>query len=365
MFKVVVSILIIESSALLFVAKGNDLRRIKPLKSIVFDTLFDFEQNGEEALEFFERIDDQVMGGVSTSNLLQVQNGDNTQVVWSGLVRTDGGGFCGTRTVRLEKPIDLSIYSGLWIQGKLTSDSDIRRRVWKCSMRLEQNAGELVYSSEWIPDGTQCLVPFSSFKLVRGPRFVPNASPLSIELLRKVYGIGLTVSKFGLTNTTQQNNNLLPNFRDGFFRVHLNAIGVYGDLFPARSGISIPLPQPDLNNPSKPNSANSNNLIIKSLSPISRFVFSQKAKRRATARRLISKRKQGTNARLYGQKVIKRGVKQMSPIAATIEGISQLSADFLRSIIAFPLRLTFRFIFAIIRLRRGALSMMNRKRNLS
>ena len=42
----------------------------------------------------WERIDDVIMGGKSSSNL-RLEGGQTA--VWSGNLNVDGGGFCGTR----------------------------------------------------------------------------------------------------------------------------------------------------------------------------------------------------------------------------------------------------------------------------
>jgi len=56
--------------------------------------VFNFDAAPEATAALWERIDDVVMGGVSSSKIVV---GD-TGAEWRGIVRTDGGGFCGTRT---------------------------------------------------------------------------------------------------------------------------------------------------------------------------------------------------------------------------------------------------------------------------
>ena len=48
----------------------------------------------EKDLANWEKIDDVIMGGKSSSSM---QAGSNQTAVWSGNLNTDGGGFCGTR----------------------------------------------------------------------------------------------------------------------------------------------------------------------------------------------------------------------------------------------------------------------------
>ena len=57
--------------------------------------LDDYDAAAPEATAaLWERIDDVVMGGVSSSKIVVGDGGAE----WRGIVRTDGGGFCGTRT---------------------------------------------------------------------------------------------------------------------------------------------------------------------------------------------------------------------------------------------------------------------------
>ena len=42
-------------------------------------------------------------------------------------MRTDGGGFCGARTVAFDAPLDLSAYEGLFIDAVLESQRAPRR----------------------------------------------------------------------------------------------------------------------------------------------------------------------------------------------------------------------------------------------
>ena len=87
------------------------------------------------------------MGGVSSSKIVATAGGAE----WRGIVRTDGGGFCGTRTATLEEPLDLSAYDGIYIDAALVSDEDVARRAWKCAIRTGASRGEVVHSAEWTP----------------------------------------------------------------------------------------------------------------------------------------------------------------------------------------------------------------------
>ena len=77
------------------------LRRTPPLRSTTAAAyekertpVFNFDAAPEATAALWERIDDVVMGGVSSSKIVVGDAGAE----WRGIVRTDGGGFCGTRT---------------------------------------------------------------------------------------------------------------------------------------------------------------------------------------------------------------------------------------------------------------------------
>ena len=65
------------------------------------------------------------------------------------------------------------------------------------------------------------MVPLDSFKLVRGPRIIPDGPPLNVS--GGIYQLGMTMSKFVFNTTTTE----LDNFRDGYFDFHIREIGLY------------------------------------------------------------------------------------------------------------------------------------------
>ena len=88
-------------AATAFVAPNTVLRRTPPLRSTTAAAyekertpVFNFDAAPEATAALWERIDDVVMGGVSSSKIVVSDKGAE----WRGIVRTDGGGFCGTRT---------------------------------------------------------------------------------------------------------------------------------------------------------------------------------------------------------------------------------------------------------------------------
>jgi hypothetical protein len=128
----------------------------------------------------------------------------------------------------------------------MASDDEPERRVWKMSTRTRPDRGEQLYQAPIMAFGgsrrqsnnnndagvavvginattsfQRCLVPFSTFEMVRGPRRVANAPPLNYTA--GLYQLGMTMSKFAWEGGE------LANFRDGVFQVHIKEIGVYYD----------------------------------------------------------------------------------------------------------------------------------------
>jgi len=139
--------------------------------------IFDFTNIENNDVSKFDRIDDAIMGGISTSQLRQI----TTQIKptstsplpdafasWSGVCRTDGGGFCGTRTLPFQDGKPLQVVKskadasdsdstggsngsyGFYIKLKLMSDNEPERRVWKMTTRTKNiQTSEQVYQSSF------------------------------------------------------------------------------------------------------------------------------------------------------------------------------------------------------------------------
>ena len=92
-------------------------------------------------LDAWERIDDVIMGGVSSSQLVA----DGDAVSFEGTLREEGGGFCGQRLKLLTEPLDLSAHDGLYVDCE--PEAECLRRVWKLTCRVAQDRGEVVYQA--------------------------------------------------------------------------------------------------------------------------------------------------------------------------------------------------------------------------
>eukprot|EP00316_Scyphosphaera_apsteinii_P021037 CAMPEP_0119342668 /NCGR_PEP_ID=MMETSP1333-20130426/105188_1 /TAXON_ID=418940 /ORGANISM="Scyphosphaera apsteinii, Strain RCC1455" /LENGTH=345 /DNA_ID=CAMNT_0007354933 /DNA_START=139 /DNA_END=1176 /DNA_ORIENTATION=- len=306
------------------------------------------------AITQWERIDDVIMGGVSSSRLVEPSDPNQRAALWTGVLRVDGGGFCGTRTRPLVSPIDLSRFAGIYIDAALISDGEVASRVWKMTLRTQNDRGEVVYQAEWQPSNADALarafLPFTSFRLVRGPLIIPGAPPLSADLLASVYQLGLTISKFRIADPS----GALPyaarlsdaEFRSGPFRVALAELGAYrvGDRDVRSDALFIETTDATLSSPP---------FLLWLLRPLQQFVFSEAIRRRRQARMLLRRRDaklSGWGARLWGQRVMKRGVKRMTRVKAFLEGLAELGNDLAVASLTLPLRLLFSVVFRWIRL---------------
>ena len=267
-------------------------RLVAPLMTALATTarlpLFTF--NTPEDLARWERIDDVIMGGVSSSKLVVDPEGGSVR--FEGTLREEGGGFCGQRTKLLSEPLDLSGNEGIYVDiGALDGDAPLDRRVLKFSLRTTQDAGQTLYQCALrTPIGSRerVFLPFSDFSLVSGSRTIDGAPPLNAST---VYQVSVVVSRFPV-KTVDGADPLavteLDGFQNGRFRLRVYEIGAYApDLPPAPTTYAIPQPIEDADMAAKqPPIAR----MIRSL--LKATVFSEERRRRRAA--TIALRKRGT-----------------------------------------------------------------------
>jgi hypothetical protein len=233
--------------------------------SSVYQAVFDFRD--PSTIESIDRLDDAIMGGISTSSVVP---GDGF-AKWVGVCRTEGGGFCGFRTNPFTKPLQANGADGFYLIVRLASDVDTNRRVWKLSTRVRPDRGEMLYQAPLTFEQSstdtwsKIKVPFDSFRLVRGPRFVADGAPLNTT--GGLYQVGMTMSKFIF------GGDLVPldNFRDGFFELQIQEIGLYKDGQDVTS-LQVTTPEVLTKNEAKKNRS----LMLKVLAPVSKLFFSEK-----------------------------------------------------------------------------------------
>ena len=252
------------------------------------------------------------------------------------------------------------------------------RRIWKMSLRTKADRGEVIYSCELpaLPRRFSALsssseledamakergksashdyvfVPFEDFRLVRGPRLVPDAPPVDPS---SVFQISLTCTKFSIA----ENTTTLPDFKPGLFRLEISELGVF-DRFSDAAGAAgasnffaptkaaasaLPLPATEDDEERKKQRP----LPLKLLGPVASFVFNEKDRRRALAYQKLTN--SGKVARRFAAlRFGWRLKKARSSAPAALAAIAAETArDGARFALTLPLRLAFKVVFGSIR----------------
>ena len=336
-------------AAIAFVPPRTAFHRTPPLRSTTAayeqerTPVFNFDAAPEATAALWERIDDVVMGGVSSSAIGPDLAG-RTCLVWAGKCRTQGGGFTGCRSVALKTPLDLTAFDGISIVCSLESDDEPERRTWKATVRTQNDRGEVVYQASFVPPvakdvakdaskDAEVRIPWESFRLVRGPVVVPDAPPLSADRCEAVYGLGLIMSRFGP-------NGPMPDFRDGPFRLALHRYGVYAS---NGGGVDPPTTLPwaaMLGDRSSENSGRTKNSPLSLvLGPLIKLVFSEKARRRRRCRELLKERYGiGEFGARFGKGRRIKAARLGGEFDAFKEGARELVRDAVAAALTLPLR---------------------------
>ena len=221
----------------------------------------------------FERIDDVIMGGVSKSTLTDKAGG---YMNFQGILREEGGGFCGFRTSPLALPIDGSTFDGVILRCRFKSDKDSSRRTFKLTIRDDGTRGEYVFQQMFNvppPKGEggewhDIMVPFKDLKAVRGPVINPNAKPFNAS---NILQVGVVISKFIISETMET----IDDFRPGFFSMDFKEIGLYSVSEGGGGGEVLA--------PSFNDSPQKKSPLLKVLGPLFKLVFSETSRRRRAA----------------------------------------------------------------------------------
>jgi len=317
------------------------------------------------AAAVFERVDDVVMGGVSSSTIAPDPAGREC-LVWAGKCRAEGGGFAGARSVALRTPLDLSAFDGLALTCGFESDAEPERRTWKATVRTQNDRGEMVYQATFEPPVADAAdaaadvpretrIPWDAFRLVRGPTVVPDVPPLSAEQCGSVYGLGLIMSRFSARGP-------MPEFREGPFRLAVHALGVYSSSAADASASASASAAPSLlaaasANAGKRASENrgSRNVVTFLLSPLIKLAFDEKRRRRKRARALLRDRfgVGAIRARFAFGQTLKTKRRGGDALGAAAEGARELAGDIVAAGLTLPLRLVFILLAKVARLVRA------------
>lgn len=314
-------------------------------EAIRCSSIFDFANN--DTITNFDRIDDVIMGGMSSSSFRDAEGKD--YAIWSGICRTDGGGFCGTRTRPFREPLQImdTTTEGFYIECRFTSDTEPDRRVWKMSTRTEQSRGEELYLTDFKitnneeKEWNRIYLPFSSFQKVRGPRLIPNASSFD-PYTSGIYQIGFTMSKFKMATNISE----ISSFRPGFFELQIKDIGLYTNATKLSSSTTtegmmnnnISSTTPTIRTVSAEEVKRGRSPVVKLFLPIVKFLFSEKARRRGLAMKLL-REKRGLSRR----KAILYAIKARGPRV-----LGTILVDTLRTIVSKMLKFAFFTPFIVI-----------------
>jgi len=322
-----------------------------------FTPIFDFTR--PETIDQIDRLDDAIMGGISTSSVQPSLDGGFAR--WGGVCRTDGGGFCGFRTNPFAEPLLTGDSDGLYVQCRLVSDDEPERRVWKLTTRTKPDRGELLYqapfdfTSKDRENWTTVKVPFDTFRFVRGPRMIPDGPPL--DLSKGLYQIGMTMSKFAFgVNTTE-----LENFRDGFFELQIKEIGLYKritqEASQAATATATAVAAPKVL--TKVEAKKQRPLLLKVLLPLSKIFFSEQSQRRKSAMRILrEERKLSPAAAIWWG--FRSRAASFGVIPSLAKTISILLVDTFRKTIATALKII--FLYPIQLLRKGLRVLTGKKK---
>ena len=169
----------------------------------------DFAAGGGDAVRSFLPLNDEVMGGRSTSSLRMSSGGGHA--VFSGRINTNGGGFAGCRARVAGAPPSTR---GLSVCAR--GDGQLYKLV------VEQDGGQggVSYQSDFVAerDWSTVQLPLRSFRASWRGRPVPQAPPLQPSAITR---LGLRLSL--LTDEGQPNRTL----KEGVFRLDVRHIKPY------------------------------------------------------------------------------------------------------------------------------------------
>lgn len=158
-------------------------------------------------------VDDVVMGGVSSSNLILGQD----KAIFTGNVSTNNnGGFASVRSKNFTPPLDLSAYEG--IRLRIQGDGQRYKFITRCEGKWDGIS--YCYSFDTIANVWMTInIPFDDLIPVFRAKTVRDADKFDRTQL---YSLQLMLSKFeydgGYNNT----------FRSGLFKLEIESIKAYG-----------------------------------------------------------------------------------------------------------------------------------------
>jgi len=176
-----------------------------------------------EDLEKWQRLDDVIMGGKSSSGLELLPDG--TGAVWKGELIVEGGGFCGARTY--PTPMDLSKYDGVSLRVK--GDGQTLKLNIKTDTFKEPEDTYQATFDVGVGNWTNVFLPWHEFVPVKRARSIPGGPPLDPSTICQ---FGLVYSRFAF--------NGFPNdsYSPGPFEIQFEG-GIRGFMAPKPQFVMI------------------------------------------------------------------------------------------------------------------------------
>ncbi|MBL1210068.1 CIA30 family protein [Geminocystis sp. GBBB08] len=176
--------------------------------------LFDFQTPNQNLRNIWGAVDDVVMGGVSSSNLIL---GDR-RAIFTGIVSTDNnGGFASVRSKNFSQPWDLSTYQG--IRLKIKGDGKRYKFITRCEGKWDGIS--YCYSFDTIANEWIIVdIPFNDLIPVFRAKTLKDADKFNSS---KVYSLQLMLSKF------EYDGGYNPSFETGGFSLEIESIKAYGN----------------------------------------------------------------------------------------------------------------------------------------
>lgn len=175
--------------------------------------LFDFQTPNQNLRNIWGAVDDVVMGGVSSSNLIL---GDR-RAIFTGIVSTDNnGGFASVRSKNFSQPWDLSDYQG--IRLKVKGDGKRYKFITRCEGKWDGIS--YCYSFDTVAnEWTIVDILFEDLIPVFRAKTLKDADKFDSS---KVYSLQLMLSKF------EYDGGYNPSFEAGGFSLEIESIKAYG-----------------------------------------------------------------------------------------------------------------------------------------
>ena len=173
----------------------------------------------EQDLARWERLDDVIMGGKSSSELKLEANGDG--FTWSGELIVEGGGFCGARS--LPAKMDLSKFDGICLKVRGHGQT-LKLNIKTDDLNEPEDTYQATFDVPEDGEWATVFLPWHSFVPVKRARAVPGGAPLNPSCIRQ---FGLVYSRFSFNGFAN------PNYEPGPFQIEFKkGIEAYVDSKP-------------------------------------------------------------------------------------------------------------------------------------